>query len=806
MSVNAPAANPLDIALPLTPEQVDDPKAFQEFMIVYRALRSLQVAIAASVTLNTGAVPYITREILQAARTYYVSTAGSNSNNGLSVATPFLTIQHAINVVGAVDISIYAVTIQLADGTYTESITTKAPLGTGVIYIIGNVGTPANVVITTASLNGLTHSQPFTYYIMGVKFVGTGTAQSSLQTTHQAAVLLFNNVEFGTGWTLGHIYSGSGAIKCQGPGSYKISGGSQYHIIVNDGLCIAQANVTLVGTPNFSAYYVTIQGPSIAYLNTSTFTGTATGVRFYIDSGGQLFIDVGEIIPGSIDGIYGTELVGTATPGTFEAIPINQADSRYAAIAGLGSQVFSAANATPATQEVLPISQADTRYPQLALTYSQSMGPVNGVGVSGFIFNGASGSETIGASSYNAIKGFNTSGVVTDASLWQNDSAGNIAFYVKNIATNTWNKIATVNQLGGMSILQGGLTAVGAVTGSNLSGTNTGDNAANSSTTYVGTTAIALNRASAAQVLTGITSIDGNAATVTNGEYATNKDASGGYVGLTLMAINFWNSAKTFMSNFTNANTAARTYTFQDRNGTIADHTDTLAAFAAGGAIAPASINGVTTDSTTNKPVTAASLNGGTLPISGTYIAANSSSGALDCLTLKNTASYSVGGGAGYSAIADNGTGMTSGARLGYSLFGGAYDTSHTISYSCGIGAYAAEAWSSTAQGSYFGFLTTPTGSTTSARVERLRITASGNILIGSTTDDGVNKLQVTGSIKATTTIATGGYTVATLPAGTVGQRAYVTDALAPTWNGALTGGGAVVVPVFRNATGWVSV
>jgi len=47
------------------------------------------------------------------------------------------------------------------------------------------------------------------------------------------------------------------------------------------------------------------------------------------------------------------------------------------------------------------------------------------------------------------------------------------------------------------------------------------------------------------------------------------------------------------------------------------------------------------------------------------------------------------------------------------------------------------------------------------------------------------------------------GYTVATLPAGTVGRRAYVTDALAPVYNGALVGGGAIVVPVFYNgATG----
>ncbi len=54
----------------------------------------------------------------------------------------------------------------------------------------------------------------------------------------------------------------------------------------------------------------------------------------------------------------------------------------------------------------------------------------------------------------------------------------------------------------------------------------------------------------------------------------TNQDATGGYVGLTLYKINFKNAANTFTSFFTNANTAARTYTFQDRNGTVADDTD----------------------------------------------------------------------------------------------------------------------------------------------------------------------------------------------------------------------------------------
>ena len=60
-------------------------------------------------------------------------------------------------------------------------------------------------------------------------------------------------------------------------------------------------------------------------------------------------------------------------------------------------------------------------------------------------------------------------------------------------------------------------------------------------------------------------------------------------------------------------------------------------------------------------------------------------------------------------------------------------------------------------------------------------------------------------AISATSTIKTGGYTVATLPAGTVGMRAYVTDATLPTYNAALVGGGAVTVPVFYNGAAWVS-
>jgi hypothetical protein len=78
-------------------------------------------------------------------------------------------------------------------------------------------------------------------------------------------------------------------------------------------------------------------------------------------------------------------------------------------------------------------------------------------------------------------------------------------------------------------------------------------------------------------------------------------------------------------------------------------------------------------------------------------------------------------------------------------------------------------------------------------------------VAINGTTITSGYKLDVDGAVRITGVVTTGGYTVATLPAGTVGMRAYVTDAVLPTYLGALTGGGAVTCPVFYNGAAWVS-
>ena len=146
----------------------------------------------------------------------------------------------------------------------------------------------------------------------------------------------------------------------------------------------------------------------------------------------------------------------------------------------------------------------------------------------------------------------------------------------------------------------------------------------------------------------------------------------------------------------------------------------------------------------------------------------------------------------------------------------------------------AAENWSGSAKGTAFAMNLTPNGSTnvgqkwavqgdgtatfggtstspalsvipdaTPSTQRHVLITAgaaAGNPTIG--VSGGI--LAISASVAITGVVSTSGYTVAGLPAGTVGQRAYVTDALAPAYGVAVAGGGAATVPVFYNGAAWI--
>ena len=76
---------------------------------------------------------------------------------------------------------------------------------------------------------------------------------------------------------------------------------------------------------------------------------------------------------------------------------------------------------------------------------------------------------------------------------------------------------------------------------------------------------------------------------------------------------------------------------------------------------------------------------------------------------------------------------------------------------------------------------------------------------LGFSTGGTLRLTLTTARLDAALPIQLQGYTVATLPAGVEGDTAYVTDALAPAYGVAVTGGGAVKIPVFYDGTNWIT-
>lgn len=79
-------------------------------------------------------------------RTYYVNaTTGSDGNDGSS-GSPFKTIAHAISLIPQV--INHTVTINVADGSYSEGITLSGFMGEGLVSVVGNTTNPENVVLS----------------------------------------------------------------------------------------------------------------------------------------------------------------------------------------------------------------------------------------------------------------------------------------------------------------------------------------------------------------------------------------------------------------------------------------------------------------------------------------------------------------------------------------------------------------------------------------------------------------------------------------------------------------------------------
>lgn len=211
---------------------------------------------------------------------YYVRTDGSDSNNGLAntAGGAFLTIQKAIDVVAALDLGIYNATIQVADGTYSGSAVLKPVVGAGKVYLIGNVSSPQNCVISgsTTPLSNLigTVAPVVGWYVKGFELrTSGGGGYTNVYLTDGASVTFDGPMRLGSnnGIYYGHIYVEKGA---------KLS-------LVGQALTVAASGPAFL-FQTATAGQIDARNAAIAWLQNTTYSGTVYAI-------GQSSIAVGGV-------------------------------------------------------------------------------------------------------------------------------------------------------------------------------------------------------------------------------------------------------------------------------------------------------------------------------------------------------------------------------------------------------------------------------------------------------------------------------------------------------------------------------
>ena len=245
-----------------------------------------------------------TRTMLTGNTTWYVHPTGSDSNNGLSLSTPFRTIQKGVDIASSVDTVIYNITLQLADGAHTGSVSIKPRVGAGTLTIQGNLANSSSVNwYSSGSFNNLICDAQTTSVIKNIRFTSTATA---IYCRLGWTVDIYNSI-FGA-CTNTHLVAFQGGI-IKLVTDYEIDGPAVYHIqTFTSGIvaCVTR-NVKIKNTPAFSVFIWCYLGGIVQYSG-NTFNGSATGARYDISGNGV--VDTGgggaTYLPGNSAGAIAT--------------------------------------------------------------------------------------------------------------------------------------------------------------------------------------------------------------------------------------------------------------------------------------------------------------------------------------------------------------------------------------------------------------------------------------------------------------------------------------------------------------------
>jgi hypothetical protein len=250
------------------------------------------------------------REVLTAARTYYVATTGSDMNDGFSSTNPFATIQKAINAALSVDGQNFNIAISVAAGTYNENLTVGAPfLTSGTASLTGDTTTPSNVVIN----GGLTVSSNAKLTVAGFKIT---SSSYGIAVNNGAIVTINGKMEYGA-CTTAHMYSTTfGGVLLYA--DYTVSGNAVFHMLasfygsitVAAGVDPNTAQPKITATFGGQTFTYTCYSSTIAqiFLIGLGFSGLASGTKFNVDT--LAIINTGGRGTGIIPGTANTGNIG----------------------------------------------------------------------------------------------------------------------------------------------------------------------------------------------------------------------------------------------------------------------------------------------------------------------------------------------------------------------------------------------------------------------------------------------------------------------------------------------------------------
>lgn len=267
----------------------------------------------------------VVTDTLQQTLNYYVRTDGDDDNDGLAntAARAFKTIQAAVDYLYQIkrdhnqNSAGVSAKINIADGTYSEVVKLRTMAAFESVRIIGNVSTPANVVIagTTDAING-TNPVSTVYSIEDCTI--TAAAGSGLR-AEGGTVITFKGVKFGA-CSVAHMQANTGGkILCKG--DYTFGGNAAYHVLATNGGIVDYGADTITASlwsnAVFSVATVALSNLSVAHIDSGNITWSlgafsVTGKRFGLTGLSMLDTDGGteaSYIPGNSSGTKATSSV-----------------------------------------------------------------------------------------------------------------------------------------------------------------------------------------------------------------------------------------------------------------------------------------------------------------------------------------------------------------------------------------------------------------------------------------------------------------------------------------------------------------